>query len=157
MTMIHLNGIDPGLVHTGIVSLQVDSQKRTHRVWHQVVDGPDVEAVRDSPILVGTRIFIEKYEDRGTVFETHAEMRKFETNISNALPGAKVMSNVGVKKVVTDKMLAILIGDLPATHHKDLESAARIMIAGGLKDPVVNSVLYHLMIDHLAGASWRTE
>ncbi|URM86405.1 hypothetical protein SEA_GSHELBY23_8 [Microbacterium phage Gshelby23] len=157
MSIIHLGGVDPGLVHTGLVSIRADSQKRTCTVLTEIIDGPDVERVQSlsSVVLKGAQIFVEKYEDRGTVFSTHSDMRVFETKVMAALPHAKLLSNTGVKKVITDQMLDAIVGDLPTTNHKDLESAARIAIAGGLKDPQINSVMYHLLLDHLRGESWQ--
>jgi hypothetical protein len=159
MTIVHLGGIDPGLIHTGIVSLRLDSQRKTRRVLAEIVDGPNTQLVDDycSVLLQGADIFIEKYEDRGTVFGTHGEMRTFESQIKAAIPRAKILSNTGVKKVVTDLMLDAIVGDLPTTNHKDLESAARIAILGGLKVPEINSVMYHLLIDHIKGESWPLE
>ena len=153
MTIVHLNGVDPGLVHTGVVDLLIDNQKRNIRVQAHVIDGPDVAAVA-AKVDRKALLYIEKYEDRGTSFDTHSEMRTFETLLRKELPHATVLSNTGVRKVVTDMMLSVLVGDLPTTNHKDLESAARIALYGGLKIPAINSVLYHATIDHLAGRSW---
>ena len=157
MTIIHLGGVDPGLVHTGLVSIRADSQKRTCTVLTEIIDGPDVERLQSlsSAVLADAKIFVEKYEDRGTVFSTHSDMRVFETKIMSALPHATLLSNTGVRKVITEQMLDAIVGQMPTTHHKDLESAARIAIAGGLKDPKINSVMYHLLLDHVRGESWR--
>jgi hypothetical protein len=161
MTIIRVGGIDPGLIHTGIVGITLDSQKRSISVLHHIVDGPDVDAVvrhfTPPSVMHDSQIFIEKYRDRGTVFETHKEMRAFETHINVALKNAKLLDNTGVKKVVTDRMLEIIVGSLPTTNHRDLEAAARIGLYGALKDPAANSVVYHALIDHLGGRSWQRQ
>jgi hypothetical protein len=152
MTIIRVGGIDPGLIHTGIVGITLDSQKRSISVLHHIVDGPDVDAVvrhfTPPSVMHDSQIFIEKYRDRGTVFETH---------INVALKNAKLLDNTGVKKVVTDRMLEIIVGSLPTTNHRDLEAAARIGLYGALKDPAANSVVYHALIDHLGGRSWQRQ
>jgi len=153
VTIVHLTGIDPGLVHTGVVKLQLNNLERTINVTSVVVLGPDAAAVK-SVVGQAPNVFVEKYEDRGTSFSTHGEMRAFERDLTAAIPRAQLLSNTGVKKVVTETMLDVIVGKLPTTNHQDLESAARIALYGGLKIPEINSVLYHLAIDHLAGRSW---
>ena len=44
MGFINAMGVDPGLVHTGIVALQLYSINKTFMVDHQVVDGVDEPA-----------------------------------------------------------------------------------------------------------------
>jgi hypothetical protein len=157
MTIVHIAGIDPGIVHTGLVGITLDSEERTIRVLHHVVEGTDVNEVMKyfSPPLEGAQVFIEKYRDRGTVFNTHTKMRAFELALKNALKGSVLLDNTGVKKVVTRHMLDALVGKLPATNHQDLESAARIALYGALKDPASNSVIYHALVSHVGGRPWQ--
>lgn len=163
--MIHytLIGVDPGLVHNGVVALHFDTRARSLEVEHEVVDGlwtaeddefdPRATAVgvqkavarmtRDNSLVFG-----ELYRDRGSVFSTHGKMRSLERDLKGAMPYLKWMDNSGVKKIVTTELLdALKCGTFPSTHHRDLESAARIGIYGGLKLEEWNSVMYlHLTL-----------
>jgi hypothetical protein len=158
VTIVHISGVDPGLVNTGIVGITLDSDKKTIRVLHHVLQGTDLDAALRHftypSLMADSRIFIEKYRDRGTSFTTHSEMRAFETKLKGVLPQSVVLDNTGVKKVVTGKMLDAIVGKLPTTNHRDLESAARIAIAGALKDPVDNRVFYEALTAHKEGQPW---
>ena len=155
MTIVHLGGIDPGLVHTGVVSLLVDSQQRAISVSSHVVNGPNAGQVAAAVDKRAT-LFIEKYEDRGTVFTQHSDMRKFEVELHKLLPKATILSNTGVRKVVTEQMLRVLgLTGFRTTHHKDLESAARIAVYGGLKDPAINAVFYQALTSYTDGRPWQ--
>ena len=155
MNIVHLGGIDPGLVHTGVVNLTIDSRGKTVTVHSHVVNGTLAGAVA-AAVGGQARVFIEKYEDRGTVFETHSEMRKFEVELHKLLPKATILSNTGVRKVVTEQMLRVLgLTGFRTTHHKDLESAARIAVYGGLKDPAINAVFYQVLTSYTDGQPWQ--
>lgn len=157
MTIVHLGGIDPGLVHTGVVGITLDNLKRTIRVRSHIINGPNPGAVAAAVDQRAT-LFIEKYEDRGTVFSTHNEMRVFEVALKSALPRATVLSNTGVKKVVTEQMLRVLgLTGFRTTHHKDLESAARIAVFGGLKDPAINAIFYQALTSYTDGQPWTIQ
>jgi hypothetical protein len=45
MSVTHVVGVDPGLVHTGVVSLMFDPVHREIHVDHEAVVGPDATAV----------------------------------------------------------------------------------------------------------------
>ena len=47
MTVAHVVGIDPGIVHTGVVSLRFTTATRTLTVHYTRVDGLNARAVRD--------------------------------------------------------------------------------------------------------------
>ena len=150
MSIITIIGIDPGLVHTGVVMIKIDTIKNVHRVEHHTVDGDDPRATaawvhhRDPSQFA--HIFIEQYIDRGTVFSTHSKMREFETELKRAIPGAKLVKNTGVKKVVTDTMLKLLDAwKFPTTNHRDLQAAARIGVYGALKEPELNRAFYNVV------------
>ena len=103
-------------------------------------------------------VFVEKYEDRGTTFTTHSEMRAFETQLKRLVPHIVLLSNAGVKKVVKDDMLERLhCLNFPTTNHRDLQAAARIGIYGALKDPAANSLIYQYLIDSVRGESWQIQ
>ena len=151
MSVLTLIGIDPGLVHTGVVMIKIDTIKNIHRVEHKIVesDNPAETAawVRRHDVSNQACIYIEKYLDRGTVFNTHSRMRAFEQELKRALPAAKLVDNTGAKKIVTRELMELLdVWKFPTTNHRDLQAAARIALFGALKDTELNRVLYNLTI-----------
>ena len=160
MTILSWTGVDPGLVHTGVVTIRLDNCSRSVSVNPTVFDGADVDTVAD--YLVHSEdlgpVFVEKYEDRGTSFTTHHEMRAFETQLKRLVPHVVMLSNTGVKKVVKNDMLARLhCLDFPTTNHRDLQAAARIGIYGALKDPAANSLIYQYLLDSVRGEPWQIQ
>ena len=158
MTILTWTGVDPGLVDTGIVTITLDNTERTVHVMATALRYADVDTVAD--YLANSQdlgaVFVEKYEDRGTTFTTHSEMRAFETQLKRLVPSVVLLSNVGVKKVVKDDMLERLhCLNFPATNHRDLQAAARIGIYGALKDPAANSLIYQYLIDSVGGKPWQ--
>ena len=151
MSVLTLIGIDPGLVHTGVVMIKIDTIKNVHRVEHKIVesDNPAETAawVRRHDVSNQAYIYIEKYLDRGTVFNTHSRMRVFEQELKRALPTAKLVDNTGAKKIVTRELMELLdVWKFPTTNHQDLQAAARIALFGALKDTGLNRALYNLTI-----------
>ena len=147
MSIITVFGIDPGLVHTGVVMYKIDTIKKVHRTEYAIIEGDDP---RTTAAWVHQRnrnglasIFIEKYEDRGTVFSTHQPMRVFEQELVKRLPGAKLVSNTGIKKVVTEGLMALWdVWNFPTTNHRDLQAAARIGFYGAIKDDELNRAFF---------------
>ena len=151
VSIITIIGIDPGLVHTGVVMIKIDTIKNIHRVEHKIVesDNPAETAawVRRHDASNQAYIYIEKYLDRGTVFNTHSRMRVFEQELKRALPTAKLVDNTGAKKIVTRELMELLdVWKFPTTNHQDLQAAARIALFGALKDTGLNRALYNLTI-----------
>lgn len=149
VSIITIIGIDPGLVHTGVVMIKIDTIKNIHRVEHKIVesDNPAETAawVRRHDASNQAYIYIEKYLDRGTVFNTHSRMRAFEQELKRALPVAKLVDNTGAKKIVTRELMELLdVWKFPTTNHRDLQAAARIALFGALKDTGLNRALYNL-------------
>lgn len=157
MTILTWTGVDPGLVDTGIVTVTLDNTEKTIHVMATALRNTDAETVADylnNSHDLGT-IFVEKYDDRGTVFTTHNEMRKFEVLLKKLAPQIVLLSNMGVKKVVKDDMLERLhCSNFPSTNHRDLEAAARIGLYGALKDSHANSIIYQALIDDVRGKPW---
>jgi hypothetical protein len=157
MNVTHVVGVDPGLVHTGVVSLLFKPAQRSVLVSDRVVLGPDPDATRDAVPLCGVepRIFIEGYRPRSHL-HTDAEMTKAVLEMKKALPGSKVLLNTGVKKVVKPQLMELLgcwkFGTV--THHQDLRSAARIALLGMAKDEELNKLLALVVSDHLEGRTW---
>lgn len=160
MSIISLVGIDPGLVHSGVVGIELNTEKKIVIIDHRIVEGDNVKLI--SRIAAGfaehggeSHIFIEKYIDRATAFATHGKMRVMEADLKNALTAAKLIDNTGVKKVVTPKLMKLLdVWDFPMTNHRDLQAAARIALYGALKDDRLNTILAKIVMDHLDGSPW---
>lgn len=162
MTVTHVFGIDPGLVHTGVVHLRFASGLRRVNVTSVPVAGPDAAKVADwirrsrqGSGLPRAHVFIEGYKPRSH-FGTDASMVKAVHDMHQAIPGSIVLLNTGVKKVVRRPLME-LVGVwnfAVTTNHQDLRSAARIALLGMLKDPELNTLLADLVRDHLAGEPW---
>lgn len=156
MSVTHVAGVDPGLVHTGVVLLTFDRGQRIIEVDHEAVAGPD--AVRVSQFFGGTRpaIFIEGYRPRSHL-QQDKQMTQAVTDMKRALPGSVVLQNTGVKKVIRQPLME-LVGcwrfSTP-THHQDLRSAARIALLGMCKDEEMNRLLATVVADHLDGRTWN--
>lgn len=167
MSVTHVVGIDPGLVHTGVVSLMFVPDQRLVEIDHEVVLGPDATAA--TMWAMGRRarkvpwyfkpptIFIEGYRPRSN-FNTNAEMTKAVQTFRAATKG-QVLDNTGVKKVVRRGLLELLgCWKFPTpTNHDDLRSAARIAVLGMLKDEQMNQLLADIVRDHLNGETWTVK
>jgi hypothetical protein len=156
MNSTHIVGVDPGLVHTGVVRLWFEPRHREITVDHYVVLGPDGKVVnqwvRQEP---HPEIFIEGYRPRSNL-NSDERMVKGVAAIALATKG-KVLNNTGVVKVVKPQLLE-LIGAWrfsTPTHHQDLRSAARIAVLGMLKNDTHNALLTSVVRDHLRGRTWR--
>lgn len=148
-------GVDPGLVHTGVVHMEVNDLTREIIITHEIVMGPNVDAVNAFLLAQSTGpVYIEGYRTRGQ-FSTNDRMIRAVADMKAGLPHSKVIANTGIKKVVKPKLLQVLhLEKFPTTHHQDLQSAARIMVLGMLKNPEQNSVLAGVVSDHISGVAW---
>lgn len=165
MSVTHVVGIDPGLVHTGVVELIFNTDNKIISVTHEAVIGPNAQAVNDfitqpvvDPDLWGggtPHIFIEKYQPRSH-FSTDARMMQAVSEMKAGLPGSQVLLNTGVKKVVRRELMQLLgvWQFATTTHHQDLRAAARIALLGMLKDERMNTLLADVVRDHLEGRTW---
>lgn len=162
MSVTHVVGVDPGLVHTGVVSLYFMADKQRIYIGHEAVLGPDPAAVSDwidTAVQTGARwpaIFIEGYRPRSHL-QQDKQMTQAVTDMRRALPGSVVLQNTGVKKVIRQPLME-LVGcwrfSTP-THHQDLRSAARIALLGMCKDEEMNRLLATVVADHLDGRTWN--
>lgn len=146
---VTLIGVDPGLVDSGIVAVTIDLNTYEHQVDYATVADNDinaiVSAVRKYMQRPNSHVFIEKYIDRGTIFQSHSRMREMEHALKLALPNAKLVNNTGSKKITTIKLMQLLgLHKFPTTNHQDLQAAARIAIYGALKETDLNGILYML-------------
>lgn len=154
-------GVDPGLVHTGIVMLDFDVEKRELTVDHRVVDGLDPNMTRlciddMTPMPLSTLdIFIEWYRPRSG-FSVDERMVQANHTFRSTL-GGKLLRNTGVKKVVTQELMQLchVWKFSTTTHHQDLRSAARIALLGMMLDTTLNEVLYTYCTDTTDGRDWN--
>lgn len=157
MKPVLIVGVDPGLVHTGVVFMQFHQAARELYVDSKVVNGPDAAAVK---MFFGAnqpaKIFIEGYKPRSH-FDSDDRMTKAVQDMKRELPGAAVLLNTGVKKVVRQPLMEALgIWTFSKkTHHQDLRSAARIAVLGMLKDEELNLLVSDYVRDLLDGRAWR--
>lgn len=142
-TVLHAVGIDPGLVHTGVVSIRLDVENLKLSTNSTLIDGPDASAIRTWVDSLGTPdVFIEKYRPRAH-FSTDERMVKAERDIKRIIRGAVLVNNTGLIKVVTQDLLELLglWRFTTVSHHQDLRAASRIAVLGILKDPEKNTHL----------------
>jgi hypothetical protein len=153
-------GVDPGLVHTGIVMLDFNVEQRELTVDHAVVDGLDalaaslaVQSMAKNTAICD--IFIEKYTPRSG-FQQDERMVQANSTFSTALQG-RLLRNTGVKKVVTRELMELchVWSFGTKTHHQDLRSAARIALLGMMLDTTLNKVLYTYCTDTTDGRTWN--
>ena len=162
MTQITLIGIDPGIVHTGIVVASFDDVAQQILVEHVVIEGKNHPAAARAALESmgyyrnpNTYSFIETYRERGTAYATNPQMRKLVQDFEEQFPQAKLVDNTGSKHVVKPHLLQLLgLDKFPTTHHQDLQAAARILVYGALKDALLNQLLSQVVRDHLDGQTW---
>lgn len=156
MSIAHVIGVDPGLVHTGVVGLLFAPRCRELMVTHTVVDGPNAQAVATwVAAKPKPRVFVEQYKTRQNL-SSDTRMMQLETELRGVLRGARFLPNMGVKRVITADLMRLLeVWRFPtSTHHHDLRAAARIALLGMVKDKDLNPVLADLVQAHLDGVPW---
>lgn len=157
MSIAHVIGVDPGLVDTGVVSMEFWGQEMTVCINHSVIAGPDAQAVAawiKGVKGVPPKIYIEKYQPRAHL-NSDSRMLTVQTELRQVLPHASFLLNHGVKKVITKELMELLqVHAWPTTHHQDLRSAARIALYGMVKDDITNQLVAAAVRDHLDGRPW---
>lgn len=157
MSVTHVVGIDPGLVHTGVVNILFDHVKHDITVIDRVVLGLKEQDIKDSIVLAGRwpHIFIEGYRPRSNL----APDRRMQEGVAliKKATGGRDLDNMGIKKVVKQHTMELLgvWKFSTTTHHQDLRSAARIALLGMYKDVSLNRVVADVVRDHLEGATWN--
>lgn len=159
MSTYHIVGVDPGLVHTGVVSLTIGEGAVAHT--HALVQGLDAVATRqwiETLSVVPDRIFIEKYVAR-LHYGADDRMIKGEAAFRRELPKAGFIRNTDSMSVVPLTVLDLLgVWNFKTTsHHQDLRAAARIAVFGMMKDITLNRVLADAMRDAIGGDPWPVE
>lgn len=160
MQSTHTVGIDPGIVHTGVVSTLFIPHKREVQVQSEAIAGLDHEATkkwidRRATSPRGKKIWIEGYRPRHHMQHDNdmvAGVRAFQRATNGT-----VLQNTGIKTVVKPEVLKLLgiWNFTTTTHHQDLRSAARIMVLGMMKDPELNTLLADIIRDHLNNHTWK--
>lgn len=155
---LRFTGIDPGLVHTAVVTLEVDPLVKRWGTSFRVFDGLGDDVVEEikEHTLRDTAIFVEEYKPRSH-FSQDNEMVSGVSRLNKAIGKAKVISNTGVKKVVRRKVMDYFdLWNWPqVTHHQDLRSAAYILLYGMYKEQVFNQLIYNILADEFAGQPWQ--
>lgn len=151
-------GIDPGIVHTGAVRVILNRDTRT--VYHEytVIDGLDADTTEDWVMRFGISpdlTTIEKYVPRQKL-NSDVRMVQAEKEFVSALPNSHALQNTGVRKLAPRWCLDIFgIGkNFPATHHQDLQAAARILYLGGVKSPTINKQMAEVVRAFMDGEAW---
>lgn len=161
VSIAHVIGVDPGLVHTGVVSMEFDSIAGTVIVDHFAFTGLDAQGVAawiKSAAGVHPKVYIERYRPRQHL-GADVRMVQGEQDLRAQLPGATFLPNMGIKRVVQQQLMEMLKvwHWTTTTHHQDLRSAARIALLGMLKDDVLNNLLAEVVRDHLDGRPWLVQ
>ena len=178
MSHYSIVGIDPGLIHTGIVRLDIDLKQRTLTRAIGLVTGtrgksgafspvPTAQETRrvlasvlheTAPAASEPHVFIEGYRQRGNSNNENVDMISLIGELRQALLPFRpeFIDNMGVKKIVTIAMLKKLELNKFSTpsNHQDLLSAARIGVYGALKSPLLNGVLYEVLTGIEDGQTW---
>lgn len=154
----HIVGVDPGLVHTGVVRLLFKQPAKELLIETHVIDGLDAEAVNEWTYQTGLprpKVYVEKYRPRQNL-SADTRMVQGERDLKREIPAAILLSNTGVKKVATEPLMRAmgLWSFKQSTHHQDLRSAARIAVLGMMKDEALNVTLSDLIRAHLNGKPW---
>lgn len=155
--MLRIVGVDPGLVHTGVVTFVFRPEDRTFTHFEDVVSGLDVGRVEEIVTLDHpAAVFIEAYRPRSH-YDNDARMGAAVNDLKRVLPNATALDNTGVKQVVSRELMELLgvWKFRTSTNHQDLRSAARIAIYGMLKDTEWNALLAQIVIDALDGNHWN--
>ena len=150
-------GIDPGLVHTGVVSIIIDPEWRQFTHVPTVVTGLAIEEIVElAAAATPDRVFIEAYRPRSH-FDNDARMGAAVNELRRRIPHAQSLNNTGVKQVVTQELMQLLKlwKFTHRTNHQDLRSAARIALYGMLKDEELNRLLTTVVTDTLDGKHWN--
>ena len=160
MERVKVIGIDPGLVHTGAVSMAFDPSAKMVNVEYLLVDGIEDPALEEVATWANdhyaTAVFIEAYRPRSN-FASDAKMGAAVNELKRRTHQSTKLDNTGMKKVVKPALMQLLnVWSYPTTsHHQDLRSAARIGLYGALKNDAWNQVICTVIKDHLARAPWH--
>lgn len=155
---LRFTGIDPGLVHTAVVTLEINRYDMRWGTSFRVFDGLGDDVVEEikQHTRRDTAVFVEEYKPRSH-FSQDNEMVSGVSRLNKAIHKAQVISNTGVKKVVRRKVMDYFdLWNWPqVTHHQDLRSAAYILLYGMYKEPEFNQLIYKILADEFDGRQWQ--
>lgn len=169
-----LRGIDPGIVDTGLVTLDFDFTRRSLRATGQVWTGVSTRKGRslqvsetflkeirtatlpeDNPEIL-SYLYIEGFRNRGRDTYQDQTMSHLIQEIHKACKNSNVIDNTGVKKVVTPHLLSLLkVNRWPRTNHSDLLSASRIALKGAIENPDLNKILASMVVEQHREKTWE--
>lgn len=165
-------GIDPGVVHTGCVALNISSAASRIDVAHAVIGGVNVDDVLDwvdamcDTFKVSTDqrfVFIEDYNP-GNFVRENKKMSEALGRLKGAMPASeeapvvRYVDNAGVNTLIPPHVQKIFKVDsfTTPTHHNDLVSAGKIALLGMLKDKDygLREMLSLIVRDYLNRNDW---
>lgn len=145
-------GVDPGLVDTGIVKVVVDKTAMTWVTSSIVLRNATAQEVVDA-IGSGDLVFVEDYKPRNN-FGTGDAMSALCKEIKFLEPKVRMIDNTGIKRLVPAAILEELeLWRFPTTHHRDLQSAARVLVRGLMTSP--GNLLRDVVRDRLEDQRWQ--
>jgi hypothetical protein len=143
-----------------VVSLTFRPGLRQLDVEHTVYPGTDFAGLSDwiyqSHRPAKQFVFVEQYRPR-LKLDSDQRMVQAERDLRLAVPEAKFLPNMGIKRVIPQSLMEVFgVWSWPTvTHHQDLRSAARIALLGMVKDQRLNNIMADMVRDHLDGRPWR--
>ena len=152
-----LVGIDPGVIHTGIIVSKINPHVKEVTNSTFLMEGCPVMDIRD--ILRNfrpTATFIEGYRPRSNLHHDR-QMQKFVSDLNFHLRNSIALDNMDSKNVVKNDLLKLfkLYSFSTRSHHQDLRSAARIMLFGALKQNDTNALIADVVRDTIkTPGSW---
>ena len=152
-----LVGIDPGVIHTGIIVSKINPHVKEVTNSTFLMEGCPVMDIRD--ILRNfrsTATFIEGYRPRSNLHHDR-QMQKFVSDLNVHLQNSIALDNMDSKNVVKNDLLKLfkLYSFSTRSHHQDLRSAARIMLFGALKQDDTNALIADVVRDTIkTPGSW---
>ena len=152
-----LVGIDPGVIHTGIIVSKINPHVKEVKNSTFLMEGCPVMDIRD--ILrnfQSTATFIEGYRPRSNLHHDR-QMQEFVSYLNFHLQNSIALDNMDSKNVVKNDLLKLfkLYSFSTRSHHQDLRSAARIMLFGALKQNDTNALIADVVRDTIkTPGSW---
>ena len=152
-----LVGIDPGVIHTGIIVSEINPHVKEVTNSTFLMEGCPVMTIRDTlRNFRSTATFIEGYRPRSNLHHDR-QMQEFVSYLNFHLPNSIALDNMDSKNVVKNDLLKLfkLYSFSTRSHHQDLRSAARIMLFGALKQNDTNALIADVVRDTIkTPGSW---
>lgn len=153
-------GIDPGVVHTGCVALEFDSDARAIDVRYAVLSGVNATQISDWIGPDRGSIFVEDYNPSNYAREDK-KMSEAMGRLKAEIPPSddpivRYIDNAGVNTLIPVAVQQCFgVFKFPVTtHHNDLNSAGKVALLGMLQDKgmvlrgLVSNVVLHELRHH---------